>query len=218
MEIRVIKKMKKNIKIVYLTAFCIFFVGIIAYILLNGVGNTKNKKVGDKAEVNQIEFYKNYIDSNEAVIKGMVKYRSVLVDKNSKKILIGKSQKELENNYFDISISSVNNSTAVVNINKLFKDLSLCKVTSNLDEEYLDESLRLINKIFDLELNQQNQEELKKHVKEAYISIRAVQNVDNPQLRDKVVNFTISKYDMSLDIIDNMVALKIDFGKVGVVI
>lgn len=200
----------KCLRVIYIIVFCVVFVIIFTLIMsikfkdLQGNGNIEIHK---KAE--NIEFFKNYLKFNESNIDKKVKDRYVRIDNAKNIIIIGKSIKEIENDYFDVSIRAIND-YAKVSINKLFKDVKLNQ-NQKIDEIYLNEIVDLINDSFKLNLKESELKILFNYIKEEYLKLRDVENVDNieEKTRDKEIN--ILNYNIKIKTEENMLCLYIYF-------
>ena len=204
---------KEKIKTIYIIIFCITFIGLFTFVLSNKLGfsNKYTKNIISKKQNEKQEFFKNYLKNNQLKIKELIQDRSLEIDDQKNIIMIGRNKKELENEYFDIKISLENN-LAKISINKLFKDVMLDK-ERKVDESYLNEVVNLINISFDLKLDSNNILLLKKYLKDNYINIRNVENVDNLKENYTTKQITILNYKIEFKLEDNILNFYISFLK-----
>jgi hypothetical protein len=200
----------KALRVIYIIIFCVVFVTIftltmsIKFLYLQGNANIEIYKKADN-----IEFFKNYLKFNESNIYKKVKDRCVKIDDAKNIIIIGKNIKEIENDYFDISIRATDD-YAKVSINKLFKDINLNQ-NQKIDEIYLNEIFDLINDSFKLNLKESEFKTLFNYIKESYLKIRDVENVDNIEEKTKDKEINILNYNIKIKIEENMLCLYIFF-------
>lgn len=129
--------------------------------------------------------------------------RYVYISKEGQQILVGNNKSEIENGFFDIKI--IKEDKYCIYINKLFKEK--IDITNIIDDLYLNELVNTINNLFNMDLKEEDIRALKNIIKENYISIRKVNNVDNV-LSGRIM--IVNKYCIKVDFIDNILKLQID--------
>lgn len=187
---------KETFKYIFLIICCLF-VMIFTFILKEALYNI-NKE--DKS------FTKNkYIDIGVG-IENMYSNRYVDISKEKQQVVVGNNKNEVDNGYFDIKI--LNDGKINVYINKLFKD----KFSNEnlIDYIYLDELINSLNKIFNMNLDDEAINNIKKLVGEKYIKLRETENVDNVNKSIKEEVIMVQNYSIKLDYVDNMLMLAIN--------
>lgn len=187
---------KETFKYIFLIICCLF-VMIFTFILKEALYNI-NKE--DKS------FIKNkYIDIGVG-IENMYSNRYVDISKEKQQVVVGNNKNEVDNGYFDIKILS--DGKINVYINKLFKD----KFSNEnlIDYIYLDELINSLNKIFNMNLDDEAINNIKKLVGEKYIKLRETENVDNVNKSIKEEIIMVQNYSIKLDYMDNMLMLAIN--------
>lgn len=187
---------KETFKYIFLIICCLF-VMIFTFILKEALYNI-NKE--DKS------FTKNkYIDIGVG-IENMYSNRYVDISKEKQQVVVGNNKNEVDNGYFDIKILS--DGKINVYINKLFKD----KFSNEnlIDYIYLDELINSLNKIFNMNLDDEAINNIKKLVGEKYIKLRETENVDNVNKSIKEEVIMVQNYSIKLDYVDNMLMLAIN--------
>lgn len=187
---------KETFKYIILIICCLF-VMIFTFILKEGLYNIKKE---DKS------FIKNkYIDIGVG-IENMYSNRYVDISKEKQQVVVGNNKNEVDNGYFDIKI--LNDGKINVYINKLFKD----KFSNEnlIDYIYLDELINSLNKIFNMNLDDEAINNIKKLVGEKYIKLRETENVDNVNKSIKEEVIMVQNYSIKLDYVDNMLMLAIN--------
>ncbi len=187
---------KETFKYIILVICCLF-VMIFTFILKEGLYNIKKE---DKS------FIKNkYIDIGVG-IENMYSNRYVDISKEKQQVVVGNNKNEVDNGYFDIKI--LNDGKINVYINKLFKD----KFSNEnlIDYIYLDELINSLNKIFNMNLDDEAINNIKKLVGEKYIKLRETENVDNVNKSIKEEVIMVQNYSIKLDYVDNMLMLAIN--------
>lgn len=187
---------KETFKYIILVICCLF-VMIFTFILKEGLYNIKKE---DKS------FIKNkYIDIGVG-IENMYSNRYVDISKEKQQVVVGNNKNEVDNGYFDIKILS--DGKINVYINKLFKD----KFSNEnlIDYIYLDELINSLNKIFNMNLDDEAINNIKKLVGEKYIKLRETENVDNVNKSIKEEVIMVQNYSIKLDYVDNMLMLAIN--------
>ena len=187
---------KETFKYIILIICCLF-VMIFTFILKEGLYNIKKE---DKS------FIKNkYIDIGVG-IENMYSNRYVDISKEKQQVVVGNNKNEVDNGYFDIKILS--DGKINVYINKLFKD----KFSNEnlIDYIYLDELINSLNKIFNMNLDDEAINNIKKLVGEKYIKLRETENVDNVNKSIKEEVIMVQNYSIKLDYVDNMLMLAIN--------
>lgn len=202
---------KEKIKTLYIIIFCITFITLFTFVLSNKfiLLNQNKKEIVTKKQNEKQEFFQDYLKNNQFKIKDLIQNRSLKIDDQKNIIMIGRNKKELENEYFDIKISLENN-LAKISINKLFKDVMLDK-ERKVDENYLNEVINLINITFDLKLDSNNFLVLKSYLKDNYINIRNLENVENLKEKDTIKKITILNYKVEFKLEDNILNFYISF-------
>ena len=187
---------KETFKYIFLIICCLF-VMIFTFILKEALYNI-NKE--DKS------FTKNkYIDIGVG-IENMYSNRYVDISKEKQQVVVGNNKNEVDNGYFDIKILS--DGKINVYINKLFKD----KFSNEnlIDYIYLDELINSLNKIFNMNLDDEAINNIKKVVGDKYIKLRETENVDNVNKSIKEEIIMVQNYSIKLDYMDNMLMLAIN--------
>ena len=187
---------KETFKYIFLIICCLF-VMIFTFILKEALYNI-NKE--DKS------FTKNkYIDIGVG-IENMYSNRYVDISKEKQQVVVGNNKNEVDNGYFDIKILS--DGEINVYINKLFKD----KFSNEnlIDYIYLDELINSLNKIFNMNLDDEAINNIKKLVGDKYIKLRETENVDNVNKSIKEEIIMVQNYSIKLDYMDNMLMLAIN--------
>lgn len=187
---------KETFKYIILVICCLF-VMIFTFILKEALYNI-NKE--DKS------FTKNkYIDIGVG-IENMYSNRYVDISKEKQQVVVGNNKNEVDNGYFDIKILS--DGKINVYINKLFKD----KFSNEnlIDYIYLDELINSLNKIFNMNLDDEAINNIKKLVGDKYIKLRETENVDNVNKSIKEEIIMVQNYSIKLDYMDNMLMLAIN--------
>lgn len=187
---------KETFKYIFLIICCLF-VMIFTFILKEALYNI-NKE--DKS------FTKNkYIDIGVG-IENMYSNRYVDISKEKQQVVVGNNKNEVDNGYFDIKILS--DGKINVYINKLFKD----KFSNEnlIDYIYLDELINSLNKIFNMNLDDEAINNIKKLVGDKYIKLRETENVDNVNKSIKEEVIMVQNYSIKLDYVDNMLMLAIN--------
>ncbi len=187
---------KETFKYIFLIICCLF-VMIFTFILKEALYNI-NKE--DKS------FTKNkYIDIGVG-IENMYSNRYVDISKEKQQVVVGNNKNEVDNGYFDIKILS--DGKINVYINKLFKD----KFSNEnlIDYIYLDELINSLNKIFNMNLDDEAINNIKKLVGDKYIKLRETENVDNVNKSIKEEIIMVQNYSIKLDYMDNMLMLAIN--------
>lgn len=187
---------KETFKYIILVICCLF-VMIFTFILKEGLYNIKKE---DKS------FIKNkYIDIGVG-IENMYSNRYVDISKEKQQVVVGNNKNEVDNGYFDIKI--LNDGKINVYINKLFKD----KFSNEnlIDYIYLDELINSLNKIFNMNLDDEAINNIKKLVGDKYIKLRETENVDNVNKSIKEEIIMVQNYSIKLDYMDNMLMLAIN--------
>ncbi len=187
---------KETFKYIFLIICCLF-VMIFTFILKEGLYNIKKE---DKS------FIKNkYIDIGVG-IENMYSNRYVDISKEKQQVVVGNNKNEVDNGYFDIKI--LNDGKINVYINKLFKDKFSNK--NLIDYIYLDELINSLNKIFNMNLDDEAINNIKKLVGDKYIKLRETENVDNVNKSIKEEVIMVQNYSIKLDYMDNMLMLAIN--------
>lgn len=187
---------KETFKYIFLIICCLF-VMIFTFILKEGLYNIKKE---DKS------FIKNkYIDIGVG-IENMYSNRYVDISKEKQQVVVGNNKNEVDNGYFDIKI--LNDGKINVYINKLFKDKFSNK--NLIDYIYLDELINSLNKIFNMNLDDEAINNIKKLVGDKYIKLRETENVDNVNKSIKEEMIMVQNYSIKLDYMDNMLMLAIN--------
>ena len=187
---------KETFKYIFLIICCLF-VMIFTFILKEALYNIDKE---DKS------FTKNkYIDIGVG-IENMYSNRYVDISKEKQQVVVGNNKNEVDNGYFDIKILS--DGKINVYINKLFKD----KFSNEnlIDYIYLDELINSLNKIFNMNLDDEAINNIKKLVGDKYIKLRETENVDNVNKSIKEEIIMVQNYSIKLDYMDNMLMLAIN--------
>lgn len=187
---------KETFKYIILIICCLF-VMIFTFILKEALYNINKEDKSLKKN--------KYIDIGVG-IENMYSNRYVDISKEKQQVVVGNNKNEVDNGYFDIKILS--DGKINVYINKLFKD----KFSNEnlIDYIYLDELINSLNKIFNMNLDDEAINNIKKLVGDKYIKLRETENVDNVNKSIKEEIIMVQNYSIKLDYMDNMLMLAIN--------
>ena len=187
---------KETFKYIFLIICCLF-VMIFTFILKEALYNINKEDKSLKKN--------KYIDIGVG-IENMYSNRYVDISKEKQQVVVGNNKNEVDNGYFDIKILS--DGKINVYINKLFKD----KFSNEnlIDYIYLDELINSLNKIFNMNLDDEAINNIKKLVGDKYIKLRETENVDNVNKSIKEEIIMVQNYSIKLDYMDNMLMLAIN--------
>lgn len=187
---------KETFKYIILVICCLF-VMIFTFILKEALYNINKEDKSLKKN--------KYIDIGVG-IENMYSNRYVDISKEKQQVVVGNNKNEVDNGYFDIKILS--DGKINVYINKLFKD----KFSNEnlIDYIYLDELINSLNKIFNMNLDDEAINNIKKLVGDKYIKLRETENVDNVNKSIKEEIIMVQNYSIKLDYMDNMLMLAIN--------
>ncbi len=187
---------KETFKYIFLIICCLF-VMIFTFILKEALYNINKEDKSLKKN--------KYIDIGVG-IENMYSNRYVDISKEKQQVVVGNNKNEVDNGYFDIKILS--DGKINVYINKLFKD----KFSNEnlIDYIYLDELINSLNKIFNMNLDDEVINNIKKLVGDKYIKLRETENVDNVNKSIKEEIIMVQNYSIKLDYMDNMLMLAIN--------
>lgn len=189
--------MRKEIFKYIFLIICCLFVMIFTFILKEALYNINKEDKSLKKN--------KYIDIGVG-IENMYSNRYVDISKEKQQVVVGNNKNEVDNGYFDIKILS--DGKINVYINKLFKD----KFSNEnlIDYIYLDELINSLNKIFNMNLDDEAINNIKKLVGDKYIKLRETENVDNVNKSIKEEVIMVQNYSIKLDYMDNMLMLAIN--------
>lgn len=189
--------MRKEIFKYIFLIICCLFVMIFTFILKEALYNINKEDKSLKKN--------KYIDIGVG-IENMYSNRYVDISKEKQQVVVGNNKNEVDNGYFDIKI--LNDGKINVYINKLFKD----KFSNEnlIDYIYLDELINSLNKIFNMNLDDEAINNIKKLVGDKYIKLRETENVDNVNKSIKEEIIMVQNYSIKLDYMDNMLMLAIN--------
>lgn len=189
--------MRKEIFKYIFLIICCLFVMIFTFILKEALYNINKEDKSLKKN--------KYIDIGVG-IENMYSNRYVDISKEKQQVVVGNNKNEVDNGYFDIKILS--DGKINVYINKLFKD----KFSNEnlIDYIYLDELINSLNKIFNMNLDDEAINNIKKLVGDKYIKLRETENVDNVNKSIKEEIIMVQNYSIKLDYMDNMLMLAIN--------
>lgn len=187
---------KETFKYIFLIICCLF-VMIFTFILKEALYNINKEDKSLKKN--------KYIDIGVG-IENMYSNRYVDISKEKQQVVVGNNKNEVDNGYFDIKILS--DGKINVYINKLFKD----KFSNEnlIDYIYLDELINSLNKIFNMNLDDEAINNIKKLVGDKYIKLRETENVDNVNKSIKEEIIMVQNHSIKLDYMDNMLMLAIN--------
>ncbi len=160
--------LKKN-RALWLTAFLIISFFICVSLIMNANGKTNND---DEGVVETIDLSKFEINNRAKLVK-------------DKTVYIGENLKELENSFYDIKISTINN-TLEVTLNKLWqtkwdKDY--------IEDKYLIEIVKCIVNTLEIDSVKEDVEyELYKYIKQNFIKVKNKESVEKLELESIIVN------------------------------
>lgn len=191
-----IVKIKNNIFIYIFLVIIVILVALISIILVS----SKYKKSKLKLEENKLKFYPyQYVDNvDKDKLNKFFKNRVIYFSKKNI-FLVGKSNKELQNGYYDIKFS-VDEKNMLVYINKLQKSDNNFK---DISEEYLTE-LKDCMKYF---LNLEDVDILIDSAKIEYLNLR--NNIECIEAKDNIKEINIGEYIVVFSIKNNMLELNI---------
>ena len=191
-----IVKIKNNIFIYIFLVIIVILVALISIILVS----SKYKKSKLKLEENNLKLYPyqyvNNVDKDK--LNKFFKNRVIYFSKKNI-FLVGKSNKELQNGYYDIKFS-VDEKNMLVYINKLQKSDNNFK---DISEEYLTE-LKNCMKYF---LNLEDVDILIDSAKIEYLNLR--NNIECIEAKDNIKEINIGEYIVVFSIKNNMLELHI---------
>ena len=174
---------------------CILFIAFallmcIIYLFRN---NLKDKTI----ENNFVDYYQSWENINN--VDNYFSNRDSLIIKEDNLILIGRSKKELENEYYDIKFN-INIDNIIIIINNLQKEDIDFK---SISDEYLIE----LKSFLSILLNDENIDELVKQIEEEYIKLRS----NNECIEDEIdyKQISINQYIINFNIENNMLKLDI---------
>ena len=187
---------KETFKYIFLIICCLF-VMIFTFILKEALYNINKEDKSLKKN--------KYIDIGVG-IENMYSNRYVDISKEKQQVVVGNNKNEVDNGYSDIKILS--DGKINVYINKLFKD----KFSNEnlIDYIYLDELINSLNKIFNMNLDDEAINNIKKLVGDKYIKLRETENVDNVNKSIKEEIIMVQNYSIKLYYMDNMLMLAIN--------
>lgn len=189
-----VKKLKDNKFLqCIIVIICIGILIVCSFIQAN-IAKLKNTKE-QKAKNNIIVF-----ENNTEKLEKSFENRYVLVNKTN--LLIGKSKKELENNYFDIKIEN----TGVLTINKLVYE-DILKSNELINTKYLNDLTSFLNDTLKLDFSPDSLNMLNDLVSEKFTNLRSVDNVDNITDKIKDETIVINKHEIYFTIENNMLIL-----------
>ena len=146
-------KNDKTFIIIIFTVLLVVVISLIARFLINiNVPKYEAKKIIANSNINLYEFIKN---------------RTFLEEENI--LYIGKNKKEIENGYYDIKVEYSKEKLNVF-FNKLYVEEYSDKVY--VDQNYLYEILNIINKKYDLKLEEIKLQELVILISDNYLEFR----------------------------------------------
>ena len=191
-----IVKIKNNIFIYIFLVIIVILVALISIFLVS----SKYKKSKLKLEENKLKFYPyQYVDNvDKDKLNKFFKNRVIYFSKKNI-FLVGKSNKELQNGYYDIKFS-VDEKNMLVYINKLQKSDNNFK---DISEEYLTE-LKDCMKYF---LNLEDVDILIDSAKIEYLNLR--NNIECIEAKDNIKEINIGEYIVVFSIKNNMLELNI---------
>ncbi|MEG2646247.1 MAG: hypothetical protein RSA08_04385 [Clostridia bacterium] len=158
--------------------------------------NCYNKKKIIKEDKKEESF--GQMLENIEIVNDYIKNRYILID--GQVLKIGKNIKEIDNDYYDIKIEA--GDSLNIWFNKLFKDI---KTDTNLDIEYYNEILGLIEKIFKIK-----DDNFKKTIQNTYVALRNPKNIDEISNKIKLDNMKLDKKEVSFKIEKNMLLVTIE--------
>lgn len=173
--------------------FIIIFITTIIIFILYQKNYNKCSQEPDVGYRKYIDFYKQNYKNFDIDIKD----RFVIKDENG--LSIGKSKNELDNGYYDIKIS-VKDQNVEIYLNKLFKEFNFNLI---YDESYIEEIVKTIIKIFNLNISNEN---IKKVIIDNYIVIRDT-NRNNVESVDKTI--VINEININISVYQNILVLKL---------
>ena len=193
---RFIVKIKNNIFIYIFLVIIVILVALISIFLVS----SKYQKSKLKLEENNLKLYPyqyvNNVDKDK--LNKFFKNRVIYFSKKNI-FLVGKSNKELQNGYYDIKFS-VDEKNMLVYINKLQKSDNNFK---DISEEYLTE-LKNCMKYF---LNLEDVDILIDSAKIEYLNLR--NNIECIEAKDNIKEINIGEYIVVFSIKNNMLELHI---------
>lgn len=202
----IFRKLRNYILFLVIIIFCIFLVLVVKINDdKNGIKSKENEVKSKQKNVSE-EYtflpYINYMNISKKDIEYLIPKRCVQLKDEEKNILIGKSQKELENGYYDLKIS-VNEEVMILYINKLTID-EKCDSEKLVSDEYLNQIVNLIVEM--LNVNEKSKQEILKNIKEQYIINR--KNMYSNE-ESKEFRLEIEKYNMKFTNEENMLKIEV---------
>lgn len=177
----------------YKRIFIIIFIVTLIILILYQKNYNNCSQERDVGYKKYTDFYKQNYEDFDTVIKD----RFVIKDENG--LSIGKSKNELDNGYYDVKIA-VKDQNIEIYLNKLFKDFNFNLI---YDESYIDEIVKTIIKIFNLNISNEN---IKKVIIDNYIVIRDT-NRNNVESVDKTI--LINEININISVYQNILVLKL---------
>ncbi len=205
------KDVNKKVLYFIIGFICILIFVVIAvfYIKYTNKYEVFNKDIvcDNSTNLKHIIAFKDYISTRINDIKCIVSNREIYVCEE--KLLIGKSRKELENGYFDVKITVLEKS-AKVYINKLFKEFIKREDKIFFEELYLDQLITIVDRVFDMNLNNDSKTKLFNICKSEYTNLRYRQNFDNLDNLTKN-NVVLQGIKFVFSVYNNMILVSINF-------
>lgn len=175
---------KKLLYFIIILVFIICATVFIRVIIKNRHGNNSSKFM--QVSINPQEF---------------IKMRAFKI--NDKNLYIGRNEKELENNFYDIEIKH-SESEIIIGFNKIYKEEYSNRVY--VDENYLFEVINFVNKKYDLNLENVNMQELVVLIKDRYMEFR--NNEESKISNCGKINNKLN-YEFIIDLDKNILLFKI---------
>lgn len=209
------KKIKRS------SCFIFAFIIIVLTILISSIflyfKNIKNDNANDDKNNLKNNDLKNSVNIYE--IKKLLNFkdRYVFFDEENQSFYIGKNEKEIKNNFYDVKIDfneKVGSDYHIdIYINKLFKNYEITKENIIIQDEYFNEIMNFIYEIIDLK-NKDNTGYIEKTdklflenlIKEEYTKAKNIKkdNTNEKQeIQIKSVKITIQVQDDMLKIVVN---------------
>ena len=208
------KKIKRS------SCFIFAFIIIVLTILISSIflyfKNIKNDNANDDKNNLKNDDLKNSVNVYE--IKKLLNFkdRYVFFDEENQSFYIGKKEKEIKNNFYDVKIdfNEVGSDYHIdIYINKLFKNYEITKENIIIQDEYFNEIMNFIYEIIDLK-NKDNTGYIEKTdkiflenlIKEEYTKTKNIKRDNTNEKQDiqiKSVKITIQVQDDMLKIVVN---------------
>ena len=154
------EKSKIVIKIAILLSFIAIFLVIIQAFSGKKYNNELNNRITNK-EINISEYrIKSMFNKN---------IRNRIIMEVDNKVLVGETDKQIENEYYDIKAYIQNNNSVVIYLNKLWKEFDI----RLYEEEYLTEVVESIKDILDINVPL---EKIYDYILSGYLEAKKVDN------------------------------------------